>query len=119
MLKENRTIQIVPHRRIAEVDDDQTIATEEQPAMSKAFRVFALVAVCLLALALWLNPSAEQHRAKIKEVIAERSPLERALGVGELTAFASKYRSLGVASITTVNEKTVSFGVFGLIFVAE
>ena len=68
-----------------------------------------------LVLALALNPSPEQHRAKIKAAIAERSPIAGALGIGSLTAFTSTYHTLGVASYTTVNDKTVSVGAFGVV----
>jgi hypothetical protein len=73
----------------------------------------------VIALAFVLNPSADKHREKIKEVIAERSQLERLLGIGQLTSFASRYHSFGIASYTTVNEKTTSVGVFGMVFVTE
>lgn len=75
--------------------------------------------VIVLALAFALNPSPERHRTKIEKDIAERSPLEGALGVGALTAFVSTYHSLGVASYTAVNGRLVSIGVFGAIFVVE
>ena len=84
--------------------------------MSKKSLVSALVAGAIVALAFVLNPSAEQHRAKIKAAIAERSPLAGALGIGALAAFASTYHPLGVASYTTVNGKTVSWGAFGMVF---
>ncbi|HJV95216.1 MAG TPA: hypothetical protein VJ608_04230 [Albitalea sp.] len=87
--------------------------------VSKATSVSLIVAVAAVVLAMLLNPSAEQHRAKIKQVIAERSQLERALGVGQFTAFASKYKSLGIASYTTVNEQVTSVGVLGMVFVAD
>ena len=58
-----------------------------------------------------------EHRARIKESIAERSPLAGALGMGALTAFASTYHSLGVASYTTVNERIASVGALGMVFV--
>ena len=41
----------------------------------------------------------------------------RALGLGDLAAFASNHHSLGVASYTTINRKTVSIGVLGVVFV--
>jgi len=78
-----------------------------------------LVAAGLLVLAIALNPSAERHRAKIKQAIAEHSQLEKVLGVGVLTAFASRYHSVGVGSYTTLNEKVTSVGAFGMVFVAE
>lgn len=87
--------------------------------MSKAPVVSAVVAVVVLVLAFVLNPSPEQHRAKIKEVIAERSPIAGALGIGALTAFASTYHPLGVASYTTVNDRTISVGAFGMVFVMQ
>jgi hypothetical protein len=86
--------------------------------MSKASTA-TLVAAGALALAFALNPSPEKHREKIKAAIAERSQLERILGIGQLTSFASKYHSLGVASYTTVGDKLVSVGAFGMIFVAD
>jgi len=78
-----------------------------------------LVAVAIVLLAFVLNPSAERHRAKLKEAIAERSQLNKALGVGHLTAFVSKYHSVGVASYTTVDDKVRSVGAFGMVFVAD
>lgn len=77
-----------------------------------------LIAVAIaIALAFALNPPAEKHRDKIKAAIAERSQVERILGIGQLTSFVSTYHSLGVASYTTVNEKVTSIGVFGMVFV--
>lgn len=69
-----------------------------------------IVAAVALALAFALNPSPDRHREEIKETIAGRSQLERVLGVGQLTSFASRYHSLGVASYTTVGDKTTSYG---------
>lgn len=76
-----------------------------------------IVAVVVLALAFLLNPSADKHREKIKAAVAERSQLERLLGIGQLTSFASRYHSLGVASYTTVGDEVVSVGAFGLVVV--
>lgn len=78
-----------------------------------------LVAGALLALAFALNPSPEKHRARIKDAIGERSQLQRVLGIGHLTSFASTYHSLGVVSYTTVNEKVTSIGVMGMVFVPD
>ena len=61
----------------------------------------------------------EEIRARIKQAIAERSPIAGVLGVGALTAFVSSYHSVGVASYTTVDDKTVSVGAFGMVFVLE
>lgn len=85
--------------------------------MAKAAVVSAVVAAAVTAAGFLLNPSPEQHRARIKEAIAERSPIAGALGIGALTAFTSTYHPLGVASYTTVNERTVSVGAFGMVFV--
>lgn len=71
----------------------------------------------LLLLAAALNPSPERHRARIKEVVGERSPVARVFGVGSLAAFASSYHSVGVASYTTAGDRTLSVGVFGVVFV--
>lgn len=78
-----------------------------------------IVAVAAVILAVVLNPSADRHREKIKEAIAERSQLEKLLGIGQLTSFASRYHSLGVASYTTVNDKVTSVGAFGFVFVPD
>mgnify|MGYP003411543821 FL=1 len=87
--------------------------------MAKAMPIRLAIVAAVIALAFALNPSADKHREKIKEVIAERSQLERLLGIGQLTSFASRYHSLGLASYTTVNEKTTSVGAFGMVFVTE
>lgn len=85
--------------------------------MSKA--VPFIVAAITIVLAVALNPSPEKHREKIREAIAERSQLERVLGIGHLTSFASRYHSFGIGSYTTVNEKVTSVGAFGLVFVTD
>jgi hypothetical protein len=87
--------------------------------MSKAPLVSIIAAAAVLVLAVVLNPSPEQHRTKIKEVIAERTPIAGALGLGALTAFTSTYHSWGVASYTTVNDRTVSVGAFGIVYVTQ
>jgi len=79
----------------------------------------AVTIAALVLLAFVLNPSPEQHRAKIKAAISERSAVAKAFGVGALTAFASTYSSLGVASYTTVNGRTVSIGAFGVVYVRD
>jgi hypothetical protein len=88
--------------------------------MTKPFFLTAVVTAAVTAAAFLLNPSAEQHRAKIKEAIAERSPIAGALGIGALTAFTSTYHPLGVASYTTTaNDKTVSVGALGVVYVLQ
>lgn len=84
--------------------------------MSKTPVLSIAIPAIVIALAFALNPSPEQHRAKIKSAVAERSPLAGALGMGALAAFASTYHPLGVASYTTVNDRTVSWGAFGMVF---
>ncbi len=81
-------------------------------------RIGIFLAILVVA-AFALNPSAERHRARIKEELSERSPLARFLGLGSLTAFVSTYHPLGVASYTTVNDRVVSVGVLGMVFVIE
>lgn len=81
--------------------------------------ISALVVAGALVLAAVSNPSADRHRAKIKEAVAERSQLDKALGVGHLTAFVSRYHSFWVGSYTTVNEKVVTIGAFGMVFLSE
>jgi hypothetical protein len=87
--------------------------------MSKRTVVSVGVAAAVMAVAFVLNPSPEQHRAKIREVTAQRSLVARALGVGPLAAFASTYHSLGVASYTTVGGQTWSVGALGMVFVPQ
>ena len=70
----------------------------------------------IVALACVLNPSPDQHRAKIKEAIAERNQLAGLFGLGALAAMASTYHPLGVASYTTVNDRVVSIGALGMVF---
>jgi len=81
--------------------------------------VSLLLVAALLAASLALNPSAEKHRGKIKEAIAERSQVEKVLGLGHLAAFVAQYHSLGVASYTTVNGKVASVGAFGLVLTPD
>lgn len=85
--------------------------------MPRKSLVSAVIGGALIAAAFVLNPSPEQHRAEIRQAIAERSQLAGLLGIGALTAFASTYHPLGVASYTTVNGRTVSIGTFGMVFV--
>lgn len=87
--------------------------------MSKTPLVTAAVFAGIVLLAAALNPSAERHREKIKEAVADRSPIAGALGLGSLAAFASVYHPLFVASYTTVNDKTASVGLFGMVFVLD
>jgi hypothetical protein len=87
--------------------------------MTRALRITFITLAAALALAFALNPSPEAHRAKIKNAIAQRSPLEGLLGVGALTAFVSRYHSVGVASYTDVNERWVSVGAFGMVFLLQ
>jgi len=79
----------------------------------------ALVVAVLVAAAALLNPSAEQHRARIKEAVAERSQLAALLRLGDLTAFVSNYHSLGLASYTTADDRLLSVGAFGIVVVLD
>jgi hypothetical protein len=79
----------------------------------------AVAIAVILVLAVVLNPSPKQHRVKIKEAVAERSPLAGTLGVGALTAFASTYHSVGIGSYTKVGDHIISYGFLGMVFVAE
>lgn len=87
--------------------------------MAKAALISAAVACAVTAAAFLSNPSPEQHRQRIREAIAQRSPLAAMFGVGVITAFTSAYHPLGVASYTTVNGRTVSVGALGLVFVLD
>lgn len=79
----------------------------------------ALVVALLVAAAALLNPSAEQHRTRIREAVAERSQLAALLRLGDLAAFASEYHSWGVASYTTDNAEVMSLGAFGIVVVLD
>lgn len=79
----------------------------------------ALVVAVLIAAAALLNPSADQHRAEIKEKIAERSNLAALLMLGDIAAFLSNYHSLGIASYTMADNKVLSVGAFGVVVVLE
>jgi len=85
--------------------------------MSKVIWFVAGVLTVVLAIA--LNPSAERHRDKIKESMAERSKIAAVLQLGSLKAFVSNYHTLGVASYTTINDKMQSFGLLGMVFVSD
>jgi hypothetical protein len=87
--------------------------------MAKPTVISALAAAAVTAAAFMLNPTPEQHRTKIKEVITERSPIAGALGLGALAAFTSTYHALGVASYTTVNDRVVSIGALGMVVVLQ
>jgi len=87
--------------------------------MAKSVTIPVIVTAGVIALAFALNPSPEKHREKIKQVIAERSQVERLLGIGHLTSFVSQYHSLGIGSYTTVNDKITSAGVLGMVFVLD
>ncbi len=87
--------------------------------MLKSFLISVIAVAAAIAVAFVFNPTPEQHRAKITEAVARRSPIEGMLGVGVLTAFTSRYRSLGVASYTTMSERTVSVGALGVVVLAE
>ena len=89
------------------------------PPRWKAVYINIAVTAIAFVLAVGLNPSAEQHRAKIRDVINERSPIAGALGIGSLAAFTSMYHSWGVASYTAVNGRIISVGAFGMVFVRE
>lgn len=52
--------------------------------MTKSVYATLILAVAALILAVVLNPSPEQHRERITEVIAKRSPLAEVLGVGQI-----------------------------------
>ena len=87
--------------------------------MLKRVIVSVAVVVVTLGLAVGLNQSPQRHRAKLKEVIGERSPIAGALGVGSIAAFVSTYHSLGVASYTTVGDQMRSIGAMGMIVVLQ
>jgi hypothetical protein len=78
-----------------------------------------LVAAAVLVAAFALNPSADRHRQQIRSQMGERSPLVRALGLGSLAAFTSRYHSLGLGSYTTAGDTLLSVGALGFVYVRE
>lgn len=87
--------------------------------MRNARLTWFIAGALTVALAVFLNPSPERHRASIKARIAERSQLAAVLHLGDLMAFVSSYHSLGVASYTTANDRILSVGALGMVFVLE
>lgn len=85
---------------------------------ARTLHIALAVAVTVAAAAL-LNPSAEHHRTRIKEAVAERSQFAALFRLGDLAAFVSSYHSLGLASYTTANGKLLSVGAFGVVVVLE
>ena len=79
----------------------------------------ATIGAVIVVLAFVLNPTADQHRARIKAAISDRSLVSKAFGVGALTAFVSSYSSLGIASYATVNGRVVSIGALGIVYVRD
>jgi hypothetical protein len=77
----------------------------------------ALLAVLVIAIA--SNPGPDAHRAKIKEAIAARNQIAALLRLGDLTAFASSYRSVVVASYTMAGDRLLSIGAFGIVYVPD
>lgn len=79
----------------------------------------ALVLAIVVAAAALLNPSADAHRERIKQAVAERSQLAALLRLGDLAAFVSEYHSLGLASYTTSRERVLTVGALGVVVVLE
>jgi hypothetical protein len=101
----------------AQAFPDKLPAFQQDHNVSKSLTI-PVIAVTA-ALAFMFNPSAEQHREKIKSAISERSQIERVLGIGQLTSFISQYHSLGLASYTTVNKEITSVGALGKVIVLD
>lgn len=87
--------------------------------MARTHWTSAAISAGAVIAALVLNPSPDRHREKIREAVAERSPIAGALGVGAIAAFFSSYHSLGVVSYTKVKDRTLSIGVLGMVFVLQ
>lgn len=94
-------------------------ALSETAFMNKSRVAYIVATVVLIGLAVLLNPSADRHRAAMREAVDARSQLESALGLGQLTAFMSRYESLAVASYTTLNGDVATVGVLGVVFVVD
>lgn len=84
--------------------------------MNKPVVMSIVAGVVLLLLMVLTNPSAERHRDQIAESISERSQIEKVFGVGQISAFASRYHSLGILSYSTLGDEVVSVGMLGMVF---
>ena len=71
----------------------------------------------VVALAFTLNPSEEQHRAKIRRAIAENQPIASLFGAAHLAALEVKYHSYGFFSYTERGNKQTTLGLFGIVFI--
>ena len=60
-------------------------------------------------------------KAAVKTLVAAAIllALAVALGLGSLAASASTYHSVGVASYAKAGDRTLSWGAFGMVFVAD
>lgn len=79
--------------------------------------IVAVLFALLVGVGFSMNPSPELHRARIKAMVAERSPVAGALGLGTVAGLVSTYHSLGIASYTTAGDRTLSYGAFGYVYV--
>jgi len=87
--------------------------------MSKRALISLVILGGFAAVAVATNPAPDAHRARIREAVAERSPLAGVLGIGAITAFSSSYHSWVLASYTTVNGRVASIGALGAVMVLE
>lgn len=84
--------------------------------MAKGAFIAAVLASAVTAGAFLLNPTLEQHQAKIRAAVAEHQPLAGALGLGLLKSWTAHYHSLGIASYTTDEEHLLSVGALGVVW---
>lgn len=84
--------------------------------MAKGVFTTAVLASALTAGAFLLNPTPEQHQAKIRAAVAEHQPLAGALGLGLLKSWTAQYHSIGIASYTTDETHLLSVGALSMVW---
>lgn len=69
----------------------------------------------ILILAFVLNPSEEQHRAKIREAVEQQHPISKYFGLSQLAALDVRYQSFGFMSLTTRGGRNITLGMYGYV----
>ena len=87
--------------------------------VSRTTLIVAILLMVAVVLAVQFNPTPEMHRAKLRQVLDDRNPLWRALGMGSPAAFASSYHNIGVASYTSADDRKLSIGAYGVVRVMD
>ena len=87
--------------------------------VSKMTLIVAILLMVAVVMAVQFNPTPEMHRAKLRQVLDDRSPFWRPLGMGSPAAFASSYHNIGVASYTAAHDRKLTIGAYGVVRVMD